>query len=109
MFVKVYSYRIRPARAKEFLRIQERAGHIYRKHVAYRAVHLQKRDDPCQWLEIQWYSDEAAYRRSMELINAEPEIERLWREFQTVLDPEDRTIVEEYYNQMRAEGNLPEE
>jgi len=107
MFVKVYRYRIKPARVKEFLSVQERAADIYRKHAAYRVVHLQKQDDPCQWLEIQWFEDEAAYRRSMDLINGEPEIERLWHKFQTVLDPEDKTIIEEFYDQIRAEDNLP--
>ena len=106
MFVKVYSYRIKPARVKDFLNIQEQAADIYRKHAAYRVVHLQKQDDPCQWLEIQWFEDEAAYRRSMDLINDEPEIERLWQKFQTVLDPGDNAITEEYYNQIRTEDNL---
>lgn len=107
MFVKVYSYRIKLSKTQEFLDIQERAKHIYEKHIAYRAVHLQKNDDPCRWLEIHWYPDEAVYRRSMDLINAEPEIEQLWKEFQALLDPEDKTITEEYYYQVRSEDNLP--
>lgn len=107
MFVKVYRYRIQPASTKEFLHIQERADRIYKKHVAYRVIHLQMRDDPCQWLEIQWYQNEAEYRRSIDLINAEPEIQLLWKEFQTLLDPDDETVIEEYYDQIRAEDNLP--
>jgi len=106
MYVKVYSYRIQPGKVKEFLDIQERAGRVYKKHAKYRVVLMQKVDDPCQWLEIQWYQDEAAYRRGVDLINAEPEIELLWQEFQMLLEPVDDTVIEEYYNQIRSEDNL---
>jgi hypothetical protein len=109
MFVKVYHYHIRPGKTGEFLDIQERTGRIYQKHVAYRAVHLQKLDDPHQWLEIHWYPNEAVYRRSMDLINSEPEIKQLWQEFQALLHPEDKTISEEYYNQIRSEDSLTQE
>lgn len=106
MFVKVYRYRIKQEKIEEFLDIQRRACQIYQKHVTYRAVHLQRHDDPSHWLEIHWYPDQATYHHSMDLINAEPEIERLWQEFQTVLDPKDTAIYEECYEQVRSEGNL---
>ena len=106
MYVKVYSYRIQPSKIKDFLDIQERAGLIYKRHVAYNVVHLQKQDDPSRWLEIHWYPDEATYRRSIDLINDEPEIEKLWQKFQALLDPDDRTIIEEHYDQIRSEDNL---
>ena len=106
MYVKVYSYRIQPGKVKDFLDIQERADRIYKKHATYRVVHLQKVDDPCQWLEIQWYQDEAAYRRGVDLVNAEPEIKQLWQEFQSLLDLADNTVIEEHYNQIRSEDNL---
>jgi hypothetical protein len=105
MFVKVYRYHIRPDKTKEFLSIQERAGEIYRKHVSYRAVYLQSQDDPGLWLEIQWCSDEAAYRRAMDLINAEPGIKKLWQEFQGLLDPEKPNVQEECFHQIRSEGD----
>ncbi len=106
MFVKVYRYRIKPDKTEEFLEIQQRAGQIYQKHVTYRAVHLQKQGEPGQWMEIHWYPDEAAYHRSMELVDSEPEIKRLWQKFQALLDPTDKTVNEEYFAQIRSEDNL---
>ncbi len=106
MFVKLYRYRVQPEKIKEYHVIQERAGQIYQKHVRYRAVYLRNQNDPGLWLEIHWYPDEETYRRSMDLINAEPEIKQLWREFQTTLDPNDPEIHEEYYSQVRSEDTL---
>ncbi len=106
MFVKVYRYHIQPAKMGEFLKIQERAAEIYRKHVSYRAVFLQSRDDPGLFLEIQWCRDEDTYRKAMDAINAEPGITQLWNEFETLLRPGDRTVSEEYYEQVRSEGDL---
>jgi hypothetical protein len=108
MFVKIYHYHIRPDKTEEFLRIQERASKIYRKYISYRCVYLRDRDNPGLWLEIQWCCDEDTYRSAMDSINAEPEIERLWQEFQALLDPSDRTIREEYYEQVHSEDNLQE-
>jgi hypothetical protein len=107
MFVKVYRYHIRPEKTEEFFDIQERAGKIYRKHISYRVVYLESKDDPGLWVEIQWCSDENAYRRAMASINAEPGIKELWQEFQTVLDPEKPDIQEECFNQIRSEGDSP--
>lgn len=104
MFVKVYRYRIQSDKTQEFLLIQERASRIYRKHVSYRAVYLQSQDDPSLWLEIQWCDDEETYRRAMEVINSEPEIKELWKEFQSLLDPNDPVVQEERFEQVRADG-----
>jgi len=106
MFVKVYRYRIRPEKTEKYFVIQERAGKIYQKHVRYRAVYLRSQDDSSLWQEIHWYPDEETYHRSMELINAEPEIKQLWREFQAILDPHDPEIHEEHYEQFRSEDSL---
>jgi len=106
MFVKIYRYRVQPEKIEDYLGIQERAGKIYQKHVHYRAVYLRSQDDPYLWQEIHWYPDEETYHRSMELINAEPEIKQLWREFQATLDPNDPEIHEEYFEQIRYEDSL---
>ena len=106
MFVKVYRYHVQHDKTEQYLAIQERAGQIYQKHVRYRAVHLRSQDDPGLWLEIHWYPNEETYRRSMDLINAEPAIKQLWLEFKATLDPDDKEIHEEYYEQIRSEDSL---
>lgn len=106
MFVKMYHYRILPGKTEQCLAIQQRAGRIYDKHIGYRVAILRSREDPKQWLEIHWYPNEETYRRGMDLINAEPEINRLWHEFQETLDPTDPTIREEFYEQLLFEDSL---
>lgn len=106
MFVKIYRYHIQPDKTDEFIKVQERASKIYGKYMSYRSVYLRDREKPGLWLEIQWCRDEDTYRRAMDSINAEPEIERLWQEFQALLDPNDRAIQEEYYEQVHSEGDL---
>ena len=107
MFVKIYRYHIQPGKTKEFLDIQKRAGEIYKKHVHYRAVYLQSKDDPGLWLEIQWCPDEDTYRCAMKSINAEPGIKELWETFQALLDKEKPDIQEECFEQVHAIGDLP--
>ncbi len=99
MFVKVYSYRIRPDKEQEFIAIQEAANRIYSRHVEFRSVHLQNRDDPSRWMEIQWCQDEDAYNNAIRRIDAEPEIGSLWERFQALLDPEDEKVHEEVFIQ----------
>lgn len=107
MFVKVYRYHIQPGKTDEFLDVQRRAGEIYSKHVSYRSVYLKSRDEPGLWLEVQWCADEDTYRHAMEVINAEPGIDRLWHEFQVLLDPEKPGVQEECYEQVHSFGDLP--
>jgi hypothetical protein len=106
MFVKVYRYRIQPDKTDACLAIQERAARIYRKHIRYRSVHLRNLDDPCQWLEIHWYPDEETYRNRIDRINSDPEIDRLWSEFQGILDPDHDGVSEEMFEQLMVDENL---
>jgi hypothetical protein len=102
----MYRYRILPEKTEQCLAIQKRAGQIYDRHIRSRVVIIRSREDPRQWLEIHWYPNEETYRRGMNLINAEPEIDQLWQEFQETLDPTDPTIREEFYEQLSFEDNL---
>lgn len=106
MFVKTYHYRILPEKTEQCLAIQQRAGQIYDRHVRSRVVILKSREDPKQWLEIHWYPNEEIYRRGMNLINAESEIDQLWQEFQETLDPAEPTVQEEFYEQLLFEDCL---
>ncbi len=100
MFVKVYRYRVQPDKTEDYLAIQEKAAAIYQKYIRYRSVHLRKLDDPRQWLEIHWYPDEETYRVGIDRINSDPEIDRLWSEFQKILEPDNDGISEEMFEQL---------
>jgi hypothetical protein len=106
MIVKVYRYRIQPDKTDAYLAIQERAARIYRKHIRYRSVHLRSLDDPSQWLEVHWYPDQETYRNRIDRINSDPEIDRLWSEFQGILDPDHDGVSEEMFEQLMVDENL---
>ena len=108
MFAKIYRYRIRPEKRGEFLSIQGRVSRIYRKYVRFRVVHLVDVGEPNRWVEIQWYPDEETYNLSIAEINQDPEIDKLWKEFQEILDPGKREISEEDFIQVLEDGNLVE-
>lgn len=98
MFVRVSRYRIMPDQSSRYLAIQERAKEIYRQHEENRTSYFRSTVDPCIWLEVHWYPDEAACRRVSTAIHAEPQIAELWTEFQATLDPNFPMVVEEYHS-----------
>lgn len=109
MFVKQYTYRVHPEYAERCREIQRRAGEIYDEYVDSRTVVLRSEDNPWQWTEIQWYRDRETHDEAMERINAEPEISRLWREFETTLDRDDSKIHEAHFEQQSFRDGLTAE
>jgi len=106
MFVKVYRYRVRPEMTESYLDLQRRAARVYGSHMRFTSVHLQSTTDPVAWVEVQWFEDEAAFRKGMELVDADPEVRGLWNEFKGVLDPRSPEIVEETYELALGFANL---
>ena len=104
MFVKVYRYHIPPAHIQRFLLLQQSADRIYRRYADYRVVFLQSQSEPGTWLEIHWYPDGAKHNQVMLQIQHEPEINQLWQEFQSLLDPAHRDIEEESFQQVLELG-----
>jgi hypothetical protein len=100
-YVKMYRYRIHPDKADPCLELQERAHRHFGEHVHYHVVHLRSAANPCEWLEIHWYPDEATYREGMKTLEALPETRALWDEFQTFLDPPHQEIEPEYFQRFR--------
>ena len=84
-FVKVYRYRLRPEAAERCLDAWRRAQEIYARHVPMTAFHLQSVDEPEAWLELNVFPDEESYRRGIELVNADPDHNALWREIESAL------------------------
>ena len=109
MFVKMYRYRIRPDREKQYLAIHDRAAQIYRKHVRFREVHLKSPGDPGTWVELQYYEDEQTYLNTIKVIEAEPEIGELFQKFQDVIDPAHTGVKEEQFELARVYDYLADE
>ncbi|KAB2330684.1 hypothetical protein [Bacillus mesophilum] len=97
MFVKMYEYYIQDDKLEEFLVIQEKASKIYGRYLSFQTQYLQSKDDPTKWIEITRYNDEKEYIQSLELINQHPEIQALFKAFQSVLLTSKREIREGNY------------
>ncbi|WP_080848905.1 hypothetical protein [Cytobacillus gottheilii] len=105
MFVKVYEYYVQDDKLEEFLDIQEKASRIYGRYLLFHTQYLQSKDDPTKWLEITKYTDEKEYIQSLELINQHPEIQALFKAFQSVLLTHKREIREENYTIRKVISN----
>jgi hypothetical protein len=106
MFIKVYEYHILPDKDKEYLKIQEKAGEIYSRHIDSRTLHLKSMEDPSKWMEITSYRNEEEYEKSIELINQYEEIQELFREFQALLISDENEVREENFHIVKKRGNL---
>ncbi|MDQ0483910.1 hypothetical protein [Guptibacillus hwajinpoensis] len=95
MFVKVYEYHIQEEKIEEYLRIQKKAGEIYRNYIDAETTYLHSKVDSTKWLEMTYYKSEDDYRTSMELINKEKEIQELFTSFEALLVTEKSEIKEE--------------
>lgn len=104
MYVKVYRYLVRPEAEERFLDVQRRAAELYREHANAVPVLLRRRGRGA-WLELQWFPSEAAYRKAMAAIDADPQIEALFDVFRgTLADPE---IVEADYDHVALGSEAP--
>jgi hypothetical protein len=96
MFVRICRYRVLPEMLEEHLAVQRRASAIYRRFLPEEPAYFQSQNDPCEWVEIHPFRDEASCRESTDRINREPEIISLWQEFQAMLDPTSPPVMEEF-------------
>ncbi|MBS4201693.1 hypothetical protein KHA93_18990 [Bacillus sp. FJAT-49732] len=95
MFVKIYQYHIKKEKEVEYLSIQEKAGEIYKEYLDFHTIYLKSKDSDTKWLEITFYRDEDDYKKSIEIINKQLEIQELFKSFQSVLVSEKNEITEE--------------
>jgi hypothetical protein len=84
-YVKVYRYRVRAEAVERCLEVWARAQRLNARHVPMTSVHLRSAEDPELWLELDTFPDEESYRRGIELVNADPEHEDVWRELEAAL------------------------
>lgn len=100
MFIKIYSYHIQKDKTEEFLNIQEMAGEIYNKYIDSQTTYLQSNEDDTKWMEITTYNSEDEYNRSINMVNNNIEIQKLFKLFESVL-VEGKNIVEENFNEVQ--------
>ncbi|MGU3472104.1 hypothetical protein ACLBWT_13275 [Paenibacillus sp. D51F] len=103
MYVKVYSYRIKPDKRHEFLELQKKAGERYGRELVFRTHYLNSSSDPDSWMELTWYKDEETYRKGMRQLEGDEELSGLFRSFEELLaegtavaemDYEERLVLE---------------
>lgn len=97
MFVRICRYRILPDLLDKYLSVQRRVSEIYQAHSTEHASYFQSAFDPCEWIEIHHYPDQAACQTATARINREPAIMALWQEFQQTLDPNFPPVIEEFH------------
>lgn len=102
MFVKMYQYHIRSDKVEEYLHIQEQAFEIYSRYLQLHTMYFKSNEDDTKWVEISRYKDEAEYKKSISIINEHTEIQALFAQFQSLLDPEKSEIREEDFMEMKS-------
>lgn len=108
MFLKTFRYRIKPAKMGEYLAIRQQADVVYHRFLPQSPTYLQSASDPYQWLELYHYTDESNYRASLDQMQQDEELAKLWVRFQAILDPAYPAAVDEYRYSNSANGVAPE-
>jgi hypothetical protein len=108
MFVKTFSYRVRPDKLAVYLDIQDRVCRLYDQQLAERTAYLQNAQDPLCWVEIHWFTDRAACEVSTQRIKHDPDLQQLWYQFSGVLDPSWPIQVNEYEERVDLGQQPPE-
>ena len=95
MFVKIYQYHIQKDKVEEYFSIQEKASEIYSRYLDFHTMYLNSKDDETKWIEITRYKDEDEYKKVMNIINEQKDIQDLFDVFQSLLLTDKREISEE--------------
>lgn len=85
MYIKLYQYHISPENQQELLQIQRKAGEIYRNYIDVQTKILKSKIDETKWTEISFFKSEEDYLSKLPLINSGPEIQELYRRFESLL------------------------
>ncbi|WP_079508589.1 hypothetical protein [Mesobacillus jeotgali] len=99
MYVKIYSYRLKPNREEEYRDIQLRAEKIYSSFSDKQTLYLESKTDSLQRLEIHIYKNENSYSDAIQEIDTQQEIQLLYKSFLEVISSIEE-LTEEDYNQI---------
>ncbi|MED1563952.1 hypothetical protein P4U44_18975 [Alkalihalobacillus alcalophilus] len=102
LYVKVYEFFIQEDKVEQYFNIQNRAVELYKKHLNCEVMYLQCTTDKTKWMEFSKYVSEENYKEGLSKINIEPEIQSLFKQFESCLLPENQKI-EEYNYYLRME------
>ena len=93
MFVVTYAYEVPENEVNRYLGIQKRVKGIYVNYgcIGYEVL---KSSDDC-WLEINKFKDREHYETVKKSIDADPEIDLLWKEFRSIVE-EEKIITRQY-------------
>ncbi|MCS0669845.1 hypothetical protein [Cytobacillus firmus] len=90
MYIKLYQYHIHPENEQELMLIQRKAGYIYRNYLDVQTKILKNKIDETKWTEISFFKSEEDYQNKLPLINSNPDIQELYRRFESLLISEIR-------------------
>lgn len=96
MYVKIYKYRLKPGREKEYLEIQKEAEQIYSRFVQKQTLFLQNSEDKEVWQEIHIYQNEKSYIDTVSSVNEHPDIQALYNRFLEVVTSINEMSDEDY-------------
>ncbi|MDF2038180.1 hypothetical protein P2R12_14535 [Cytobacillus oceanisediminis] len=85
MYIKLYQYHIRPENEQELMLIQRKAGQIYRNYIDVQTKMLKNNIDETKWTEISFFKSEEDYQNKLPLINSDPDIQELYKRFESLL------------------------
>ncbi|USK50807.1 hypothetical protein LIT38_04910 [Bacillus sp. CMF12] len=85
MYIKLYQYHIRPENEQELMLIQRKAGQIYRNYIDVQTKILKNNIDETKWTEISFFKSEEDYQNKLPLINSDPDIQELYKRFESLL------------------------
>jgi len=93
MFIVTYSYRVPKNKINKFLDIERRARKVYFRHGCVEYEIFKSDNDWC--FEINRFKSREQYESVKKSVDADPEIEILWKEFCTIIDKE-KIITQKY-------------
>lgn len=97
LYYKIFRYYIDASRTQAYHQLMARADAIYRQHIDYALHYAPSSDEPGLWIEIQIFPSEQAYRDAAGDLYRDPELDALYEQFLTLLDPFRSSIEEETY------------
>ncbi|MGZ9583696.1 hypothetical protein [Paenibacillus marinisediminis] len=98
MYIKKYMYQIDLNKMEEYRRVLAEAHEIYKRYTDYTIMVMESKERPGIIEEIQIYQSEQEYQNSQQLINMEPDIQKLYEAFTSILHRDHSLIEEEAYS-----------
>ncbi|WCR28282.1 hypothetical protein L3476_05920 [Paenibacillus thiaminolyticus] len=98
LYYKIFRYYIQASQTQAYHQLMARADTVYRAHIDYTLHYAPSSDEPGLWIEIQIFSSEQAYREAAGPLYRDPELDLLYEQFLTLLDPARSSIQEEAYS-----------